>query len=181
MNINDFSKEIHAVNVANGFWEKPNDVTTQRMLITSELYEAFESHREGKFCGLEHSAKQAFLTNYEKDVFIEMFKSTIKDTIEDEIADAAIRILDYGCYLDVDFSKKIVTNFYWSNNFIIDLDVLIEGIRGIVDRLYSVIELDFCYWLIVEFAEVHNIDLETHMRLKVEYNKTRPYKHGKNY
>lgn len=32
-----------------------------------------------------------------------------------------------------------------------------------------------------DLCEGFGIDLETHIRLKIEYNKTRPYKHGKLY
>lgn len=34
---------------------------------------------------------------------------------------------------------------------------------------------------ILDMCEGFGIDLETHIRLKLEYNKTRPYKHGKKY
>lgn len=32
-----------------------------------------------------------------------------------------------------------------------------------------------------DFCQAKGIDLETHIRLKLEYNKLRPYKHGKKY
>ena len=34
---------------------------------------------------------------------------------------------------------------------------------------------------ILDMCEGFGIDLERHIELKLEYNKTRPYKHGKNY
>ena len=34
---------------------------------------------------------------------------------------------------------------------------------------------------ILDMCEGFGIDLETHIKLKLEYNKTRPYKHGKKY
>jgi NTP pyrophosphatase (non-canonical NTP hydrolase) len=34
---------------------------------------------------------------------------------------------------------------------------------------------------ILDMCEGFGIDLERHIALKLEYNKTRPYKHGKNY
>lgn len=40
------------------------------------------------------------------------------------------------------------------------------------------IELADCVIRIFDFCGLHNIDLEKALELKMEYNKTRPYRHG---
>ncbi len=128
MVIRKISEEIHQNNVEKGFWEdkETKNVGEVLMLCVSELSEALEAHRKGKFANIEKFHKDRQSTPFhEKSANIQSFQDNIKDTFEDEIADTVIRLFD-----------------------------LCEGF---------------------------GIDLETHIRLKLEYNKTRPYKHEKAY
>lgn len=120
MNLNDIAVSIHAGNKARGFWDEERNVGEMLMLVVTELSEALEAHRSGKIC--TEGDKVAFL---ESEDMIQAFKGNIKDTFEDELADAIIRILDICGGLD--------------------------------------------------------IDIDFHMRSKLMYNSTRPYKHGKSY
>lgn len=118
--LNDSAKTILNNNIEKGFNNPNYNIGELLMLVTSELGEALESHRKGKFSNWEH-----FENDISKLGKIESFKLHIKDTFEDEIADAVLRLLDLSARL--------------------------------------------------------NIDLEKHINAKVEYNKTRPHLHGKNY
>jgi|TARA_R110000868_G_scaffold279694_2_gene539766 NTP pyrophosphatase (non-canonical NTP hydrolase) len=125
MNIKEIQKEIHKVNVKKGFWVGGDrNVGEMLMLVVSELGEAIEAHRSGRKALVElFNVKEIDRTepsDYQND-----FEQCIKDTFEDEVADAVIRIMD-----------------------------MCEGL---------------------------GIDLERHIDLKLEYNRTRPYKHGKKY
>jgi len=98
------------------------------MLVTSELGEALEAHRKGRRADFNrYNANCEFgsdITPKEERQIIS-FKDHIKDTFEDELSDAVIRIADMCGYL--------------------------------------------------------GIDLEKHIELKMKYNATREYKHGKRY
>lgn len=118
--INDSAKAILNNNIEKGFNNPNYNIGELLMLITSELGEALESHRKGKFSDWESFYKDANEIGE-----IESFKIHIKDTFEDEITDAVLRLLDLSARL--------------------------------------------------------NIDLEKHVNSKVEFNKTRPHLHGKNY
>lgn len=128
MRIKEIMQEIHEVNVKNGFWEDKETKNTGEvlMLITSELAEALEANRKGKKANLSeyYTRAENFLID-PTNSFKLSFEKCIKDSEEDELADAVIRIFD--------------------------------------------------------FCQAKGIDLETHIRLKLEYNKLRPYKHGKKY
>ena len=103
--------------------KKNKNIGELLMLVVSELGEALEAHRKGKHSDLKvanmdsekHTDKTRIIT----------FEGCIKDTFEDELADAVIRIADICGY--------------------------------------------------------SNIDLEKHIELKMKYNETREYKHGKKY
>lgn len=118
--LNESARTILNNNVEKGFNKPEYNVGELLMLITSELGEALESHRKGKFSNWE-----SFQNDSNNIGELESFKLHIKDTFEDEIADATIRLLDLSARL--------------------------------------------------------NIDLERHINAKVEFNKTRPYLHGKKY
>ena len=99
-----YAKEIHQANVAKGFYEKPVEVGTHLMLITSELAEALEADRHKLSADVDTFQQDLVEGNSFKD----SFKANIKDSYEDEIADAMIRLLDHCGYrgIDIDFHIK---------------------------------------------------------------------------
>lgn len=118
--LNDSARSILNNNIEKGFNNPNYNIGELLMLVTSELGEALEAHRKGEFSNWE-----SFYKEENKLGTTESFKIHIKDTFEDEIADAIIRLLDLSARL--------------------------------------------------------NIDIEKHINAKVEYNKTRPHLHGKQY
>jgi NTP pyrophosphatase (non-canonical NTP hydrolase) len=80
------------------------------MLVVSELGEAIEAHRKKKFANLsgferDMEALEDELSEDKDGVFQAYFEDKIKDTYEDEIADAIIRLLDLcgGQEIDIEF------------------------------------------------------------------------------
>jgi hypothetical protein len=100
--INDSAKTILNNNIEKGFNNPNYNIGELLMLITSELGEALESHRKGKFSNWE-----SFYSDSSKVGDNESFKMHIKDTFEDEIADAIIRLLDLSARLHIDIEKHI--------------------------------------------------------------------------
>lgn len=101
-NLNDLAKEVHQVNKDKGFWDKERNVGEMLMLVTSELGEAMEAHRKGKFANWE-----AYKTALDKMNAPDNFKKHIKDSFEDEIADAILRLLDMAAGLNIDLDKQV--------------------------------------------------------------------------
>jgi NTP pyrophosphatase (non-canonical NTP hydrolase) len=97
------STEIYKNNKEKGFWNQSRNVGEMLMLVTSELGEAMEAHRKGRFADWEkyENLLQEHGTNT-------AFKESIKDTFEDEIADAIIRLLDLAGGLGIDLEKHLL-------------------------------------------------------------------------
>lgn len=130
--LTELAVDIFKDNSKKGFHEVSKEKGTLLMLIVSELGEALEADRKKYYSRPinpkvlntileELTSGDGVLTKRG----IESFEAYIKDTEEDEIADAIIRLFDY--------------------------------------------------------AGKYNIDIGTHIMLKLAYNRTRPYKHGKEY
>jgi NTP pyrophosphatase (non-canonical NTP hydrolase) len=109
MSLNILAERIHNGNKNRGFWDTERNVGEMLMLVVTELSEALEAHRSGKFFN------KANKINYlESEDMVQAFKDNVKDTFEDEIADAMIRLLDMcgGLGIDIDFhvSSKVLYN-----------------------------------------------------------------------
>jgi NTP pyrophosphatase (non-canonical NTP hydrolase) len=107
--LNTLAQGIYEGNKSRGFWSKDHQSGDRSrnfgellMLITSELGEALEAHRKDRWADI-----RAYRENG-------IFKDAIKDTVEDEIADAVIRLLDlcagYGIDLDFHLNEKLKYN-----------------------------------------------------------------------
>jgi NTP pyrophosphatase (non-canonical NTP hydrolase) len=95
--LTESAKMIYLDNAAKGFWDSERNVGEMLMLVVSELGEAIEAHR-----------KNQMMTDNSQDIFTdEWFKENVKDTFEDEIADAIIRLLDMSGGLGIDIGWHI--------------------------------------------------------------------------
>jgi len=91
----NLSRENHAAMVAQGFWDNPTTFRTKLALVRGELYEAIEAYRKGP-----RRATMIIPIDSPKDQFFAAYKDNIVGTIEEEIADAVIRLSDtYGAFL----------------------------------------------------------------------------------
>jgi NTP pyrophosphatase (non-canonical NTP hydrolase) len=107
--LNESAKQIHQNNKEKGFWDEERNVGELLMLVTSELGEAMEAHRKGRFAKLERLKFELSPTSeltYEQH-YAEKFQYHVKDTFEDEIADAIIRLLDLSAGLNIDIERHI--------------------------------------------------------------------------
>ena len=115
--LNDFCKQHHDNIVKKGFVERQH-IGVLLMLTVSELSEALEADRKNKHadfdrfgkvydCGME-DLKDINSQNKEVAAFAAAFRSSIKDTFEDEIADAFLRLMDLCGMLDIDIEKHII-------------------------------------------------------------------------
>ena len=108
MEINEISSQIHANAVEKGFWDgtetfNSDQLCKRLLLIISEVTEAMEADRKNKYCKQEKAGG----TYLEDRHFIKNFEENIKDTLEDELADATIRIFDLAKKMNIDLESHI--------------------------------------------------------------------------
>lgn len=177
--INQKAKEIYSENKAKGWWDDKKDLGERVVLIQSEMFEALEADRKQKFTeygNCEYLYSQ--LMTYKK-FDPKSFKEAIKDTFEDEIADVAIRLLDLCGGLQIPLTPKDIPHFDLNKGYIV-FTVFTKATSKMYEEMTSRNAqwiLGYCY----SVAALYNFDLNKHIELKLAYNKTRPYKHGKKY
>lgn len=162
-----------------GFWPEDRDKGEAAMLIVSELGEALEAHRK-KHTAIFHVGDPVYvyLIGYDSKLFSQVFKTHVKDTLQDEIADTVIRLLDFcGGFkhelLYRDYRKESTGNFGH------DLFRIIHYI----DSAYHNGPKDWGYVLsaLLHFCSWYKIDIFQHVQWKMRFNTTREHKHGKDY
>lgn len=173
-----YAKEIQENSVAKGFWDEGPERSKGEMvmLMVSELGECLDAHRAGKF----YNNVDDLVGKNQNQFFLTLFKNHCKSTVQDEMADVAIRVLDYVygwkiTVYDREFRKESTGNF--ANDLL--------RINHYIIQAYHDVEAgrDWGYTLsaIEKFCEWYKIDLEKHIQWKIKYNAQRPHKHGKAY
>ena len=116
--LNQLSDEIHLNAKNKGFWDSPRETGTLLMLCVSELAEALEADRKGQYAKIDDAEfiidgrtirEDLDLAIKENDMikFEDIFRTQVKDTFEDELADSILRILDLCGELDIDIEKHV--------------------------------------------------------------------------
>ena len=204
MNINELIERAHSQAKAIGWWDKERNVGELLMLIVSECGEALEAHRSGKRANMalfeqEESSEQirkSQIYNHAVDPEIPLsspfeyaFRTNIKDTFEDELADIVLRIADLCGHLQIEMDPepKPWTMEYFQPKNIGELLLLVTS--SIVDHYrlnrdkekINANSLRQAMGLPFLIAQLEGIDIWRHIELKMKYNLTRGHKHGKAY
>ena len=178
MNLNKLRDKAYQCAVAHGWHDENLSDEHFLCLVISELMEAVEADRKGMHANranFEYCMKQRKRDDGE---FMYAFKQDIKDSVEDELADACIRMLDLaglrGYDLDSFDYEGSDTEDYSDMTF---TESMFRICVYVTDNFYR----DELYILLNEifaFCRDRNIDIFWHIKQKMKYNELRPYKHG---
>lgn len=186
LNYSQLATEIHANSLKHGWWEDKPSMEHFLTLIVCELAEAVEADRIGKVADItsfeqriqEPPSEHEAATYQQRYAY--WFETYIKDTVADELADAAIRLLDLAGACNCNTNRVcliyVVTklNSFTENIFAI--------MKDIIYYKYTLEErINYALFQIEKLAEIYKIDLLWHIKHKMLYNASRPYKHGKAY
>jgi len=107
--INELSEEIHQNAINKGFWPNGIDLPKALMLTVSEISEALEADRNDKYSDVIEFEKMLSIDELKGDDshFIASYNINIKNTFNEEIADAVMRLFDIAKYKGIDLQFHI--------------------------------------------------------------------------
>jgi len=111
---------------------------------------------------------------------ITFFTGYIKDTFEDEIADIFLRLFSFCGYMEIEPREMKINIDDNIGLTFLDMTTCLCMI-GNGKKEDRQLWLDRVFSLLVHFSKHHNIPIEKHIKAKMLFNSTRPYKHGKEY
>ena len=187
--ISDLVSNSYRVARQHGFHDDYHSPAHYMMLVLSEIGEMVEADRKNR-----HADIACFKTRVMESCTTH-FETWIKDTFEDEMADVVIRLCDFCGSLNVlpqmndvmvDMSdefakffgdKSICEQCFALSSMVVDVE------RASYDADDSEMRkrLGSTLSFIFEMANYHGIDLLWHVDRKMEYNESRPRRHGKAY
>lgn len=190
--LNQLRDRAHRHAREKGFYDAHLDDAEILALVIEEIGEAIAADRRGMIdnTALYKSCIEKGLTQKKA------YKHSLKGTLAEELADIAIRLLDFAGYKEIDLSCpqedveeiqslqevydkiflfKISTTMRFAFKLSIELNRYINN--------DEVGEMKGCFYvhlmLLNSFAKSKGIDLLYHIEQKMEYNTSRPKKHGK--
>ena len=185
MNYNELAREIHENAVKHGWYDKPLSQYEYAALFHSEISEAFEEYRDGMpdvywNCGVTGEICNP-ASEYDCEYYGAEWECTHRHQephgIAIELIDLAIRLLDYAGAMGLD-----VDNGAGEYHIILpEIDgfaQMIYLLHDVACDLFNVAAIRSIINIVEDYCKSKNLDLETLLRLKHEYNKTRPYRHG---
>jgi hypothetical protein len=187
MDYSSYIKEAFDIAKDHGFHDVELPVNHFIMLIITEISEMVEADRKNKRCQLDNFGKAGLVMNLDSG-FVTKFESQVKDNLEDEMADACIRIFD------------LAGTFGWTLSDKHGEEEGYRAYRSVSQRKFTEIAYALCNLLTANGADSYNeqkctaalafmeswakdlhFDLAWHIEQKMNYNKTRARLHGKQY
>ena len=187
MEINKLKERAYNIALKHGWYDEERSMIERTMMVLTELCEAINADRNGKHADRERL--ESHMTGNSDCVFMTCFEQYIKDTVEDEFADAVIRILTIAGQEKAALSEDVFSEESISKGMRIAEDSRKNGLYNRVvtlpEELYMVAGSllnvgpceDILFSLLV-IAKSRGIDIEWHIEQKMKYNEFRPYKNG---
>lgn len=172
--LNRLRDEAYATACNKGFHDEKHSDEHWLMLVITEIAEAVQADRKGRRVTRKvREDYEQFMEAY-NDISITMYESAISGTLEDELADIVIRLLDFCGMNGYSFDYRLITpEEYFMRDFTYFAWCLC---RNILDRREELV-----VWSVIKYCEKHGIDILWHIEQKMEYNKMRPRMHNAKY
>lgn len=178
--LNALRDECYKIACEHGWHDEEHSERHFLCLVISELMEAVEADRIDRHADLESLNDAASVYPW-----VRCFATYVKDTVENELADAAIRILDLAGLQDCDIGEAVTVRLKSADDYILmrayfKASTFIEAVYTIVENLFFD-GYELALLNVFNLSYVMDFDLMEHIRLKMQYNRTRERLHGKKY
>lgn len=117
--LNELAKIFHQFQIDAGFTD--SNITQRLMLVVSEVSEAFEAYRKNRYANIEEfdtvirkSNPNARLEAVRNQTYKLNFEEHVKDSLQDEIADAIIRLLAFCGENNIDIEKHVALKYKYN-------------------------------------------------------------------
>lgn len=179
-----------------GFYTERTEIETELMLIITEMSEAVQADRHNRHGNIE---------DYDSEIQMgrdipTAYKNSLEGTVESEFADIAIRILSLLGWMNSKTPIKLKSDSILADEYgiskiqfkiqnTINKGSIAKDLYRLNGRLSWFVDNESCSWFVSDtlqdilmrvfaIAHNHNIDLMEHIKLKMQYNESRPYLHG---
>lgn len=190
---NDFAKDVHQTAVDKGWWDKPvsfDDMICNCLVHLGRAYEQYRSGRPNLYHLCQPSGEKEHPCEWDLQKPCPLSTGELACEHRDrqphgaavEMADCVLRLLDYlattvweyPCYPMPVQLEDTFTGFICSLHF----NLTCARAARFVAEGSAVQHITHIISMIWTWAAQEGVDLESILRSKHEYNKTRPYRHG---
>ena len=177
--LNALRDECYKIACEHGWHDEEHSERHFLCLVITELSEAVEADRNDR-----HACVGMFRSSRRHNE-VTGFECFIKDTVEYELADAAIRILDLAGLQDCDIGEAVTVRLKSADDYILlrayfKASTFTEAVYTIVENLFFD-GYELALLNVFNLSYVMGFELMEHIRLKMQYNRTRERLHGKRY
>ena len=173
MNLTELQKEAHAIAKEKGWWDQERTFGDLIALIHSELSEALEAYRD------YGNTTNAWMELVDED------SDRIPVGVGHELADVVIRVADMAEWYGLSFPIHLlhINNTRSFGDWIAECHSSVSEVLATFKRFPANPEL-ICGSLwgllghVFSMAAHYDIDLDAAIAAKMEYNRTREYRHG---
>ena len=197
LDLNELAREAHQIAVEHGWWEKKPTFGELVALMHSELSEALEEYRAGRPMVWHACMTSDEDTPCTKEECGDWYNGKCELTclspkpegIAVELADCIIRILDWAGHESVDM-EGILFEAMEAHK---DQPEEEQRFGEFISALHNLLSMAYCdaddrndrdiymglvIYYILENMERAGVEMDGIIREKMEYNRTRPYRHG---
>lgn len=179
--LKNWAKQIYEIACAHGWHEERKPDGLWMALVLSEVAEAIEADRKDRRITEEALEKFISVTTETDDykvsdlIWKTAFEHFIKGSLEEELADIVIRLLDY-----INMRWGDMYSWWYSpSSFRINDDFAVAAWHLVKEILNTgKMNVRDAIQYTIEWSEKLNIDISQFIEWKMKYNSLRPYKHG---
>lgn len=178
MNLNELRDKSYKNACEHGFHDQELSNEHCLCLIISELMEAVEADRKGK--QFNKDAKETYELIQNVKFCKVIFDNYIKGSVEEELADAVIRLLDLAGLRNLNLNRFALVNVVSKKKTFTENIYAI--VKDIMNYKYSLEEqVNYAITQVFVLSDILDIDLLWHIEQKMKYNELREKMHGKKY